>query len=94
MFVDVSYIMFTAGELYSGECEIRDGTECHSYPDSHHAGDRNQSSKPISREHTQTDRCGDTGEADQMTLTASRKINGTAFMHLFNILYYSKQTAQ
>lgn len=77
MFVDVFYVMFTAGELYSGECAIRDGAECHSHSDSHHAGDRNQSSKPISRKHTQTDRCGDTGEADQMRLTASRQTYST-----------------
>lgn len=73
MFVEVSCVMFTAGELYTGERAIRDGAECHSHSDSHHAGDWNQSSKPISRKHTQTDRCRDTGEADQMRLTASRQ---------------------
>lgn len=73
MFVEVSCVMFTAGELYTGERAIRDGAECYSHSDSHHAGNRNQSSKPISRKHTQTDRCRDTGEADQMRLTASRQ---------------------
>lgn len=72
LFAHVSSVINTAGELHSGERAIRDGTQCHSHPDSHHAGDRHQSSQPISRDHTQTDRCGDTGEVDE---TLSTEIN-------------------